>query len=269
MLRLAKALLALGLIVGLGLGLGLWWWLGKGQAPAPPGPPATPVAPASSKPKLAIVIDDWGNQSKPIAALAGLGPPITVAVIPGLGYSRKAAETAHGLGLEVIVHLPMQPSAQMKMEPGTLMAGDRGVAVERALQAQWDAVPHAVGLNNHEGSKATEDLELMKLVTSFLAEKNGYFLDSLTSARSQGRTAAKATGTRFAARRVFLDNVDKEEAVAKALDQAASIALKTGSCIAIGHPRPTTLAVLQGAAPKLRAKGLDLVAVSALARRLD
>lgn len=260
------------------LGLGAWWLLHQSPVDTAPVHPhsTTPVAVAPTAgvtpvqiagPRLAIVIDDWGYQSKPVATLAGLGVLITVAVLPGLPYSVKAAEMGHATGDEVILHCPMQAQGPIKAEKGTLKAGMPAAAAKRLLAEHWAAVPYVVGLNNHEGSKATEDAALMALVADFLKEKHGYFLDSVTTAKSTIPAAAKAAGIPWAARRVFLDNVDSLEATRKQLWLAVAMAKKQGSCIAIGHPRANTLAVLQQDAAALAKEGVQLVPVSALLRR--
>lgn len=267
---------ALGLAL---LALGGWWLLKHGNPEGPQTPPRPPVAtpvPATPQPavtpteapakgpRLAIVIDDWGYQAKPVQTLAQLGVLITVSVLPHHPYSAKAAEVGHAAGDEVILHCPMQAQGKIKPEKETLRAGMPADEARRLLAKHWDAIPHAVGLNNHEGSKATEDAALMAVVAEFLKGKNAFFLDSVTTAKSVVPAAAKAAGIPWAARRVFLDNDEKPEAIRKQLRQAVALAKKNGSCIAIGHPHATTLAVLQQDGPALASEGIVLVPVSAL-----
>ena len=45
---------------------------------------------------------------------------------------------------------------------------------------------------------------------------------------------------------------------------AAAIAQRTGSAIAIGHPRPTTLAAVRAMIPRLQALGVQFVLVQDL-----
>jgi polysaccharide deacetylase 2 family uncharacterized protein YibQ len=270
-----KSAWALGLLF---LALGLGWLLRQGpvepQPPTPPAPVATPVAvlptevpTVDASPRLALVIDDWGYQSKPIEALAHLGFPITTAILPHLAFSQKAAEASFAAGNEVILHCPMQAKGKVKAEAGTLKAGMDPAQALGLLAGHWDSIPHVVGLNNHEGSLASEDAVLMAAVAGFLKEHNGYFLDSVTTAKSAIPQAAQAAGIPWAKRRVFLDNVDTAASVRKQLLGAARLALKQGSCIAIGHPRPNTLAVLEEEGPALQAQGIRLVHVSELLAR--
>jgi polysaccharide deacetylase 2 family uncharacterized protein YibQ len=269
------------------LGLGFWWLLRQGSLetprPAPPPPPAatpvvatavpaTPVPAPPSGPRLALVIDDWGYQSKPIAALAGLGFPITTAILPHLAFSQKAAEASFAAGNEVILHCPMQAKGPIQAEAGTLKAKMDSQEALRLLAGHWAAIPHVVGLNNHEGSLASEDAVLMAAVAGFLKEHNGYFLDSVTTAHSAIPQAAQAAGIPWAKRRIFLDNEvhgrpATPEEIRKQLADATQFALKHGSCIAIGHPHVNTLAVLKEEGPALAARGIRLVHVSELLAR--
>jgi len=50
------------------------------------------------------------------------------------------------------------------------------------------------------------------------------------------------------------------------LEQTVEIAKRNGSAIAIGHPRPTTLAALTALYPKMQAEGVRFVLASELAR---
>jgi polysaccharide deacetylase 2 family uncharacterized protein YibQ len=257
------------------LGLLAWWALrpptgGSGQAPVVlPGTPTAVPAPSdvpvpAPKGRLAIVIDDWGYQAQPVQRLKGFKFRLTAAILPGLAHSKAAAEAAFAGGNEVILHCPMQALGPIKREKGTLLKGMPADEAKALLQAHWDAVPHLSGLNNHEGSAGSTDRALMDVVAGFLKAKGAFFLDSVTSAQSAIPQAAKAAGVPWAQRRIFLDNVDQPDAVEAQLRQAAKLALKNGSCIAIGHPRKATLDVLERLAPELQAAGLQLVKVSEL-----
>jgi len=258
------------------LGAVVWWAFKPQPASKPPEPTkppvlATPVpvpVPTLQAPavrgRLAIVIDDWGYQGKPVERLKGFKFQLTTAILPGLAHSKAAAEASFAGGHEVILHCPMQAVGPIRREKGTLLKGMSAAAVTALLQAHWEAVPHLSGLNNHEGSAGSTDRALMDTVAAFLKTKGAFFLDSVTSAQSVIPQAAKAAGVPWAKRRVFLDNVDTPKAVEAQLRQAATLALKNGDCIAIGHPRQATLDVLERLAPELQASGLALVKVSEL-----
>ena len=275
LLRKAAMLCALLAVLG-----ALGWWLvhrapGPGEKPAPtatvptPGPsPAAAQAtavPAAAGPKLAICIDDWGYLAAPVQRLKdGLRFPMTTSILPNLPHSVDSAEASFAAGHEVILHCPMQSVRNVGREKGTLLTGMDAGQCRAILAEEWAAVPHLAGLNNHEGSAASADRALMDVVAGFLKERNAFFLDSVTTPKSAIPAAAKAAGLPWARRRVFLDNDESAAAVAAQFRQAIAVAKKNGTCIAIGHPHPATLAVLEQLAPEAAAQGVSLVTVGAL-----
>jgi polysaccharide deacetylase 2 family uncharacterized protein YibQ len=62
-----------------------------------------------------------------------------------------------------------------------------------------------------------------------------------------------------AARDVFLDNQASVDYTIAQLKEAAAIARRTGSAIAIGHPRPTTLEAVRDMIPELQSAGIEFV----------
>jgi polysaccharide deacetylase 2 family uncharacterized protein YibQ len=150
------------------------------------------------------------------------------------------------------------------MLPGTLKPGMPEERVLDLMDRHASSVPHMSGLNNHEGSKGSADTALMQTVAAWLKSHGGYFLDSKTSPKSVGEREAALAGVPYASRRVFLDNLDSPAAIEKAFRQALEIAAKSGSCIAIGHPRKNTLETLTRLAPEAAVRGVELVAASEL-----
>lgn len=59
--------------------------------------------------KVAIVIDDFGNNMKGTDKMLSLPIPLTVAVMPFLPSTKQDAIGAHKKGHEVIIHMPMEP----------------------------------------------------------------------------------------------------------------------------------------------------------------
>jgi len=279
MFRLLWRLALLACLLGC-LGL-LGWWLvhrapGPGETvPAPavtPGPaaavtagPAVTPVPAAAGPRLAICIDDWGYLAAPVARLrSGLRFPMTTSILPDLPHSVDSAEASFAAGHEVILHCPMQSVHNVGREKTTLLISMSAAQCRAALEKDWAAVPHLVGLNNHEGSAASADRALMDVVAGFLKERHAFFLDSVTTPKSAIPAAAQAAGVPWARRRVFLDNDESPAAVAAQFRAAIALAKRNGSCIAIGHPHPATLTVLEQLAPEAAADGVTLVTVGAL-----
>jgi len=217
-------------------------------------------------PRLAIILDDMGHDQESADAAFKLPFPITISVIPHLPLSTSIAEEAYRLGDQVLLHLPMEAEADNKAEPIELRVGMKAVQVERDLDGMLRTVPHAAGVNNHQGSRATADSRLMAELMPALRRRGLFFIDSRTTAATVAYDAAERAGVRSASRKVFLDDNPSRAAVLSQLELAAHYAERDGLAIAIGHPHPATIAALAEGAPRLRTRGVRLVFVSDVVR---
>lgn len=237
------------------------------SAVPPPAKHAVAPAPRVTGPgSVAIIIDDMGTNLKEVQALLSIGQPLTFSVIPSLAHAKDVAETAHQAGAEVMVHMPMEPEGypKQRMEKiGLLLTMENGEITER-VNSYFRTVPHAVGANNHMGSRFTQNAEKMAVVLEVLKGKGVYFVDSKTSPASVGYRAARTLGMRCASRQVFLDNVQDEALIGKQLAQVVAVARKRGSAIAICHPHPATIRALKAMMPQLARDGVTFVPASAL-----
>jgi polysaccharide deacetylase 2 family uncharacterized protein YibQ len=230
--------------------------------PRPPEVKPSPLA----RPKLAIVLDDWGYNTKNLDAVLQVGGPVTLSVLPGLPYSTLIAQKAKERGFEIMIHMPMEPKAKIRLELTTLRTDMNEEEIRSNLTKAFQSVPGAVGMNNHEGSKATEDRKLMDVVFGELKKNGMFFMDSVVTNDSICEPAAKEAGVKFIKRSIFLDNESDPAYIKKQFEKAVSLALKTGYAVAIGHDRPNTVAAVKEMVPVIEEKGIDMVFVSSLAR---
>ena len=211
------------------------------------------VCQAASAGKLAIVIDDFGYRPKEESQVLQMPAAISVAVLPDATHAHEMAVKAHQTGHEVLIHLPMAPLSKQPLEKNTLTPDMSSAEIARIIQLAANHVPYAVGLNNHMGSKMTSSLPGMIKVMQVLSHYNYYFLDSMTIGNSQSVKAAQGTGVKVLKRRVFLDDTQNEADIRQQFLRAVKLAERDGSAIAIGHPHPTTVRVLQQMLPHLPA----------------
>lgn len=195
--------------------------------------------------KLSIVIDDFGYRPQTENQVLAMPSTISVAVLPNAPHAREMATKAHNSGHEVLIHLPMAPLSKQPLEKDTLRPDMSSDEIERIIREAVDKVPYAVGLNNHMGSAMTSSLFGMQKVMQALSRYNLYFLDSMTIGNSQAMRAANGTGVKVIKRRVFLDDTQNEADIRVQFNRAIDLARRNGSAIAIGHPHPTTVRVLQ------------------------
>jgi polysaccharide deacetylase 2 family uncharacterized protein YibQ len=222
-----------------------------------------PAARDAKKAKLVIIIDDLGHDRASADSLFAMPFPVTVSVLPHLPLSAAVAEEAYRRGDQVLLHLPMESEAD-GAKPGQieLHAGMNSAQLENSLAGMLDTVPHAVGVNNHQGSRATADPALMAELMPTLRERRLFFIDSRTTAATVAYDAAKRAGVPAASRKVFLDDTPSRDAILAQLNLAARDAQRDGFAIAIGHPHPATLAALAEGVPPLEARGIRLVFAS-------
>jgi hypothetical protein len=223
-------------------------------------------APAAhdGRPRLAIIIDDCGQWPATEQAFVALPFPVTLSVLPHVRFGSAIARDASAAGKGVMLHLPMQTVSGRYPGPGTITTTMDDDAIRRMVAGDLAELPEARGVNNHEGSLATQDPRVMGDVIAVLAQDGRFFIDSRTSAASVGEAVAREHGVPTASRSVFLDNVDDEAAVEAQLRAAEALARSTGTAIAIGHPRPATLAAVRALGPEFIAAGVDLTLASDL-----
>jgi uncharacterized protein len=246
------------------------------STPPPASPPAavpsattaaTPAARSSesgSHPRLAIIIDDCGQWPVTERAFVALPFPLTLSVLPHVRFGSAIARDASAAGKGVMLHLPMQTISGEYPGPGTITTTMADAAIRKEVAGDLAELPQARGVNNHEGSLATQDARVMGDIADVLAHDGRFFIDSRTSSASVGESVARGRGVPSASRSVFLDNDDNEAAIEARLLEAIADARSTGSAIAIGHPRAATLAAVRLLGPKAEADGVELTLASAL-----
>lgn len=214
---------------------------------------------AASSPdkRVAIVIDDLGNNMSGTEEIMNAPIPLTVAVMPFLPTTKRDAEWAHRVGHDVLVHLPMEPLKGRKngLGPGAITTDLTDDEIRKRVEKAIDEVPFAIGINNHMGSKATADARVMRIVLEVCKKRGLFFLDSKTNYRSIAPRVAAEVGVPIVQNEVFLDDVVSTAHITKQLQLIHKRALENNQCIAIGHvgiPGKKTAAVLHQSAPGLK-----------------
>jgi uncharacterized protein len=210
-------------------------------------------------PRLALIVDDCGQWIDTERGFVALGVPVTLSVLPDVHYTATIAREAADSGKGVMLHLPMETVSGLDPGPGKVTTEMSDAQIDAQVEDDLSQVPLARGVNNHEGSKGSADPRVMRDVIGVLAKHGVFFVDSRTSSASVGEQTAHAAGVPTAARDVFLDNQASVAYTEAQLRAAAEIAKRTGSAIAIGHPRATTLEAVRALIPELQASGIQFV----------
>ncbi len=223
-------------------------------------------------PRIAIIIDDLGyNVAADLERFLSLDYPFTVSILPGTPYASRLAEEAFRDGKEVLAHIPMEPKSYPETDPGegALMLDQTYSQVSSLTGAALDAVPHAVGANNHMGSAFSQDRGRMRSMMSVISARGLLYVDSMTTPQSKGVSEAERAGVPFARNNMFIDSPLDEQGridVRSQLSALEEIARKRGYAVGIGHPHPETLKILESELPRMAGRGVRFVFVSELAR---
>ena len=163
-------------------------------------------------------------------------------------------------------HLPLQPvDYEGPPEPGALLLDMSRKTFEVTFAAAIATVPHAIGVSSHRGSLLTRHPGHMNwLMEAIRSREDLFFIDSYTTHESIALEIAAEAGVTATKRDVFLDHERTLEAVAREFERLKAKARKHGSAVAVGHPFPETLAVLERELPRLREQGFELVTISKL-----
>jgi len=222
--------------------------------------PATPAAQNTTsssenkdnRPRVAIIIDDMGYHHNIGNHLLALELNLSFSFLPDAPFVLEQEEQAYQLGRDVMVHLPME-AADARWDPGPGALFLSAPAKEQLVILKHDlaAVPHAIGANNHMGSKFTRNRPAMRRILTELKAQGLFFVDSFTTAQSIGLTEAQAMGLKTNRRHVFLDNVQDPAKICIQLDRLAALAVRQHSAIGIGHPYQATLDALRHCGKKL------------------
>ncbi len=219
-------------------------------------------------PVIAIVLDDVGVNHAHAEAAINLPAEITLSFMTYADGVAGMAARARARGHELMVHVPMEPLGG-KNDPGpnALKVNLSDAEILRRLRWGLDRFDGYVGINNHMGSRFTQDDRGMRLVMEELQRRHLLFLDSRTIANSVGERIADQIGVAHVSRDVFLDDDMSGAAVEKQLAIAERVARETGQVIAIGHPHPATIAAIKAWLPRAKAQGFIIAPLSVVAKR--
>jgi hypothetical protein len=220
-------------------------------------------------PLVTIIMDDLGRSLYTAEALLALPQAVTFAIIPGEPKAVQVAELAYAGDHEVMLHTPMEPQGYPAVNPGedALFVEYSDIEIRRRLEQFLAYIPHVTGINNHMGSRFTEDARALAPVMKSLQEKGLFFVDSRTTGRSLAAETARRYNVPTMDRDVFLDNVAEVDAIVTQIQKLEAKARKQGMAIGICHPYPETLEALRRELPGLAERGISLVPVSVLLKK--
>lgn len=199
-----------------------------------------PVAyrpPVPREKQLFIVIDDAGLALHETQQYLNIPVPMTIAVLPHLTDTREVCQAIARYGdKEIILHQPMEAyDSEARTGEGAIRSNTQPSQVAAILDWNLSSVQGAVGMNNHMGSRITENPALMRAVLRYCKGRELFFLDSKTAYNSVVPRMAEAEHMHLEQRDSFLDIQHDREYVRRMWAQAVAKARDDGYAIVIGH----------------------------------
>ncbi len=224
------------------------------------------VLPVMTKARIALIIDDLGLHEGRARQIADLPAVLTLSWLPYAEHIRDQTQYSFERGHQIFAHVPMQPGGDEDPGPNALMTWHGKTEIKSLLDVQLSQFTGLTGINNHMGSKFTENAMSMSWLMAEIKARDLLFVDSLTSPKSKGASVAKSWGLPFLKRDFFIDHDAKGNAalVERRLAELEALALERGEVIAIGHPYVETLAGLEAWIPAARARGIEFITMSRL-----
>jgi polysaccharide deacetylase 2 family uncharacterized protein YibQ len=223
--------------------------------------------PSGKLPRVALIIDDLGYDKKMAEKFLGLGLNLTFSILPHSPFQNKIARLASSKGLEIMLHLPMEPVEYPGVNPGpgTLLSSMTPDELIKQLEENLNTMPGVKGVNNHMGSKLTAESAQMYQIFSVLKHRGLFFVDSRTTSDSLCKPSARLFQVPFAQRDVFIDHYQKPDFIRKQIKELIRIARLNGEAVGILHPHSTTYRILQEMLPDLQNQ-VQLVPASKIVR---
>ncbi|MDZ8117100.1 divergent polysaccharide deacetylase family protein [Pontiella agarivorans] len=187
--------------------------------------------------KIFLVIDDAGLALHETQQFLDIPVSMTIAVLP---HQKQTKQVCIAIGRdrnkEIILHQPME-AYNDKKNPGVgaIMNTTPPSEVRKILDQNFRSVRGAVGMNNHMGSRVTENPELIREMLRFCKAHDMFFLDSKTAYNSQVPRIAKENGMHVEERHVFLDINHDRAYIRRMWGSAVNKAKENGYVIVIAH----------------------------------
>lgn len=212
--------------------------------------------------KLAILIDDVGENVSIAKKFFNIKEKLNFAVIPFLRDSKKAADYLREKGYNVILHMPMESLGNEYLNRKTkdlIRTNMTQKEIINRFEKGLENIGGANGFNNHMGSKFTSNKKKMEELLKYVKEKNMYYIDSRTTSKSVGYSTAKKLNIKTYYSSIFLDNKKEVNYIEGRIKLAVKETKKHGKLVAIGHYNKITEEALENMIPYIKANGIKLV----------
>lgn len=127
------------------------------------------------RPVIAVVIDDMGDNVRRTRDISSLRAPITASFLTYPPQLERQVSRSLAAGHEIMVHVPMQPKSNINMTADILTVEMTPQQVNDNFRRMLTKFRNIRGVNNHMGSRLTEDRPRMAEIMKVLKEQGLFF----------------------------------------------------------------------------------------------
>lgn len=221
---------------------------------------------------ITIVVDDFGAiGGKLLDGFFEMDKEVVFAIFPEEANSISTMQRATAQGRDTIIHVPMEPIGYPRVNPGknAILVQHKEDRIEKQLSGFINKMPDCIGINNHMGSLATTDPDVMQVVMNTLKRHDKVFLDSRTTNVSVAYQTAQKSHIRAFRNDLFLDSPNISQSTMEAkINQIIQLANNRQHIIAISHcHNQEKLDYLKSLVNRLKKAGFTLVPLSEIGER--
>ncbi|MHA7971222.1 divergent polysaccharide deacetylase family protein [Rhizobium sp. CAU 1783] len=218
--------------------------------------------------RIAIVVGGIGlSQTGSLRAIRDLPEEVTLAFASTGNSLSRWMQEARMKGHEILLQIPLEPFDYPENDPGrgTLLTSDRPEESLKKLHQALGRITNYTGVMNYMGGKFMSDAAAFEPVVRDIGQRGLLFLDDGSTARSLTDGFAKAIGMPYADGDLLLDGQPEKQAVLAKLDELERIARRNGQAIGTASAFDETIAAVREWSEEAKARGIEIVGVSALA----
>lgn len=219
--------------------------------------------------RIALVIGGLGlSQTGTQQAIKRLPGDVTLAFAPQGNSLQRWMQAARQDGHEILMQLPLEPFDYPRINPGpNTLTVDAGAAKNMgSLLWALGRTTNYTGVINYMGARFTADADALRPIIQEIGRRGLLYLDDGTSARSQADALSAAEATPFAAADVLIDGVQERGVILDKLGDLERIARAKGTAVGTGSAFDITVDTVAVWANEAKARGIEIVPVSALVR---